>query len=332
TAYSVKQGQQPTADSEKQGRQPTADSEKESQQTSAVDVHAGPAVRKQAREYGVDLSRVRGTGRSGRILKEDVQAYVKQSLDRGDGRGASIPPVSLPDFSKIGETEIVPLSRVRRTSARNLHRSWLNVPHVTQFDEADITELEAFRKSQNEELAAAGKKVTPLAFLVKACVYTLMQYPRFNASLDKDIENLVLKKYFNIGIAVDTEDGLVVPVIKDAEKKGVIELAQESARLAEQARNKKLGLDAMQGATFTISSLGGIGGTAFTPIINSPEVAILGVSRSRIAPVYDGKEFRPRTLLPLSLSYDHRAIDGAEAARFIVYLAQVLSDIRRIVM
>ncbi|MEX0943487.1 MAG: 2-oxo acid dehydrogenase subunit E2, partial [Pseudomonadales bacterium] len=267
-----------------------------------------------------------------RILKEDVQAYVKQSLDRGDGRGASIPPVSLPDFSKFGETEIVPLSRVRRTSARNLHRSWLNVPHVTQFDEADITELEAFRKSQNEELAAAGKKVTPLAFLVKACVYTLMQYPRFNASLDKDIENLVLKKYFNIGIAVDTEDGLVVPVIKDAEKKGVIELAQESARLAEQARNKKLGLDAMQGATFTISSLGGIGGTAFTPIINSPEVAILGVSRSRIAPVYDGKEFRPRTLLPLSLSYDHRAIDGAEAARFIVYLAQVLSDIRRIVM
>jgi len=236
------------------------------------------------------------------------------------------------DFAKFGEIEQRPLSRVRRTSARNLHRSWLNVPHVTQFDEADITDLETFRKSQNEELASAGVKITPLAFLVRACVSALTKYPQFNASIDENYENLIIKKYYNIGIAVETEDGLMVPVLKDADKKGVVELARESASLAQMARDKKLPLDAMQGATFTISSLGGIGGTAFTPIVNAPEVAILGVSRSKVSPVFDGTEFRPRTILPLSLSYDHRAIDGAEAARFTNYLSQVLSDVRRMLM
>jgi len=294
-------------------------------------VHAGPAVRKQAREYGVDLDAVSGSGRQGRILKEDVQAYVKQSLSSTGGT-TGIPPVPRVDFAKFGEIELRPLSRVRRTSARNLHRSWLNVPHVTQFDEADITDLEAFRKSQNEELASVDVKITPLAFIVRACVSALAKYPQFNASIDENYENLIIKKYYNIAIAVETEDGLMVPVLKDADKKGVVELARESASLAQMARDKKLPLDAMQGATFTISSLGGIGGTAFTPIVNAPEVAILGVSRSKVAPVFDGSEFRPRTILPLSLSYDHRAIDGAEAVRFTSYLSQVLSDVRRMLM
>jgi pyruvate dehydrogenase E2 component (dihydrolipoamide acetyltransferase) len=295
-------------------------------------VYAGPAVRQQAREYGVDLTEVKGSGRKSRILKEDVQSFVRTRMQSKAGTGAGIPPIPTIDFSKFGETELAPLSRVRRASARNLHRNWLNIPHVTQFDEADITDLEAFRKLQNDELKAAGVKVTPLAFLIKASVHALTRYPRFNASLDASLENLILKQYFNIGIAVETDDGLVVPVLKNADQKGVIDLATESAELARLARDRKLPLDAMQGATFTISSLGGIGGTAFTPIINAPEVAILGVSRSKTAPVFDGNSFVPRTMLPLSLSYDHRAIDGAEAARFTRYLAEVLSDIRRLVM
>ena len=304
-------------------------------------IHAGPAVRKQAREYGVNLAQLTGTGQKGRILKEDVQAFVKGQLQSRAGVqaqadiatiGNGIPPVPLIDFAKFGEIELRPLSRVRRSSARNLHRSWLNVAHVTQFDAADITDLEVFRKGQNQELASAGDKLTPLAFLIKACVHALIKYPQFNSSIDADYQHLTLKKYYNIGIAVETPDGLVVPVVRNADKKGVVELARESATLAGQARDKKLPLDAMQGATFTISSLGGIGGTAFTPIVNAPEVAILGVSRSSMEPVWDGQAFVPRLLLPLSLSYDHRAIDGAEAARFTHYLTELLGDMRRLIL
>ena len=301
----------------------------------ADQVHAGPAVRKQAREYGVDIAQVKGSGRKGRILKEDIQAHVKSRLAAAStsaGTGSGIPGIPEVDFSRFGETEIKPFSRIRQASARNLHRSWLNVPHVTQFDEADVTELEAFRKAQNLERQAEGTRLTPLAFLVRAVVDALQAYPQFNASLAPGDEGLILKHFINIGIAVETDDGLVVPVLKDADKKGVNQLAAECAELAAQARDKKLPMDAMQGATFTISSLGGIGGTAFTPIVNSPEVAILGVSRTKIEPVYDGESFAPRTMMPLSLSYDHRAIDGAEAARFTTHLARVLSDIRRVIL
>ncbi|MGB1685018.1 MAG: 2-oxo acid dehydrogenase subunit E2, partial [Pseudomonadales bacterium] len=249
----------------------------------ADQVHAGPAVRKQAREYGVDIAQVKGSGRKGRILKEDIQAHVKSRLAAAStsaGTGSGIPGIPEVDFSRFGETEIKPFSRIRQASARNLHRSWLNVPHVTQFDEADVTELEAFRKAQNLERQAEGARLTPLAFLVRAVVDALQAYPQFNASLAPGNEGLILKHFINIGIAVETDDGLVVPVLKDADKKGVIQLAAECAELAAQARDKKLPMDAMQGATFTISSLGGIGGTAFTPIVNAPEVAILGVSRT----------------------------------------------------
>jgi pyruvate dehydrogenase E2 component (dihydrolipoamide acetyltransferase) len=306
--------------------------------TKVAKVHAGPAVRKQAREYGVNLSDVSGTGQKGRILKEDIQQFVKNQISgsrAGAGpaaQGAGIPLIPVIDFTKFGEIELRPLSRVRRSSARNLHRSWLNVPHVTQFDEADITDLEVFRKAQNIELAAAGDKLTPLAFLIKACIAALKKYPQFNSSIDADYEHLTIKKYFNIGVAVETPDGLVVPVIRGADQKGVVELARESASLARMARDKKLPLDAMQGATFSISSLGGIGGTAFTPIVNAPEVAILGVSRSAMKPVWNGHEFVPRMMLPLSLSYDHRAIDGAEAARFCSYLRDLLTDTRRLIL
>ncbi len=304
----------------------------------SVLVHAGPAVRKQAREYGVDLSKVMPSGQKSRILKEDIQNFVKQRLSQASSKSSDhvvsggIPPIPDVDFSRYGVTEMVQLSRIRKASAKNLHRSWVNVPHVTQFDEADITELEIFRKSQNIELAKSGNKITPLAFLVKACVSALIKYPQFNASIESSFDHMVHKKYYNIGVAVETPDGLVVPVIKDADKKGVIQVAKETAELAALAREKKLPMDAMQGGTFSISSLGGIGGTAFTPIVNAPEVAILGVSKSKIAPVYDGSQFQPRNILPLSLSYDHRAIDGAEAARFTAYIAQVLSDLKRLIL
>ena len=300
----------------------------------AADVYAGPAVRKQARELGVRLSEMKGSGRKGRILKEDVQAYVKQRLsgvepEGGSPAGPTIPEV---DFSRWGEVEDVALPRIRQFSARNLHRSWLNIPHVTQFDEADVTELEAFRKEENARLAADGKKLTPLAFIVRACVSALREYPRFNSSIKSDFTALTIKQYINIGIAVETDDGLMVPVIKNADQLGVVELAEICGELAAAARNKKLPMDAMQGATFTISSLGGIGGKAFTPIVNAPEVAILGVSRTSVTPQWNGEAFIPRSMLPLSLSYDHRAIDGAEAARFTRYLAEVLTDIRRLVL
>ncbi|MFB0933125.1 MAG: dihydrolipoyllysine-residue acetyltransferase [Pseudomonadales bacterium] len=305
-------------------------------QPSGKNVYAGPAVRKIARQFGVELGLVKGTGRKGRVLKEDVQAYVKKQLaspaSSGASSGAGIPPIPSIDFSKFGETELRPMSRIKQATAKNLHRSWLNVPHVTQFDEADITELEIFRKTQNAELVKSGQKLTPLAFMVAACVSALKQFPQFNASIEPDYKNLILKKYYNIGVAVETPDGLVVPVIKDADKKGIVELATETATLAQQARDKKLPIDSMQGATFTISSLGGIGGTQFTPIVYAPEVAILGVSKSKMTPVWNGDKFEPRMMLPLSLSYDHRAIDGAEAARFTDYLSAVLADLRRMLL
>jgi len=301
--------------------------------------HASPSVRKFARELGVELGKVRGSGPKGRVLHEDVQVFVKgvmaqgaaapQPATRGGGLSFTLPAWPEVDFAKFGPTEIKPLSRIQRLSGAFLHRNWVSIPHVTQFDEADITDLEAFRKSNTAVTEKQGFKLTMLAFLIKASVTALRQYPQFNSSLDAQGENLVLKKYYHIGVAVDTPDGLVVPVVKDADRKGVFDLARELAEISKLARDKKLKPGDMQGGTFSISSLGGIGGTAFTPIINAPEVAILGVSRSLMRPVWDGKEFAARLLLPLSLSYDHRVIDGAAAARFTSYLASVLSDIRR---
>jgi pyruvate dehydrogenase E2 component (dihydrolipoamide acetyltransferase) len=308
------------------------------QQDTAHLAHASPGVRRFARELGVDLSRVKGSGPKGRILKEDIQGFVKGALAGGAAPGApaaaggglampGLPAWPKVDFAKFGPIEARPLTRIQKISGPALARNWVMIPHVTQFDEADVTDLEAFRARVNEENAKAGIKVTPLAFLIKAVVAALKKFPVFNSSLDGD--NLVLKQYWHIGFAADTPNGLVVPVIKDADKKGVIEIAKETSELAAKARDGKLGPADMQGGTFSISSLGGIGGTAFTPIINAPEVAILGVSRTATKPVWNGKEFAPRQILPLSLSYDHRVIDGASAARFIVHLSNVIADPRR---
>ena len=301
--------------------------------------HASPSVRKFARELGVDLSRVAGSGPKGRILREDVQGFVKGALAKGadaspaatapQGAGLDLLPWPDIDFAKFGPVELKPLSRIRKLSGANLRRNWVMIPHVTQFDEADITDLEAFRKQNTAETEKQGFKLTMLSFLIKASVTALRQHPDFNASLDKTGTNLVVKKYFNVGVAVDTPDGLVVPVVRDADRKGVFDLARELAEISKLARDKKLKPGDMQGGTFSISSLGGIGGTAFTPIINAPEVAILGVAKSVTRPMWNGKEFAPRLMLPLALSYDHRVIDGAAAARFTAYLANVLSDIRR---
>jgi pyruvate dehydrogenase E2 component (dihydrolipoamide acetyltransferase) len=301
--------------------------------------HASPSIRKFARELGVDLAKVKGTGAKGRIVQEDVQNYVKAIVSgaatgaapaaKGGGVGLDLLPWPSLDFSKFGETELQPLSRIKKISGPNLHRNWVMIPHVTQFDEADITELEEFRKESNNALAKSGVKLTMLAFVIKASVAALKKFPTFNASLDANGENLIVKKYYNIGFAADTPNGLVVPVLKDADKKGIAQIAKEMGELSAQAREGKLKPADMQGATFTISSLGGIGGTAFTPIVNAPEVAILGLSKSDIKPVWDGKQFAPRLMLPLSLSYDHRVIDGAMGARFTVYLAEVLSDMRK---
>lgn len=294
-------------------------------------VHAGPAVRKLARELGVDLAGVTGTGPRQRILKEDVHAHVKQRLGQGASAtgGAGLPSLPDIDFSKFGEIERVELNKLRKVSATNLHRSWVTIPHVTQHDEADITELEAFRQEQNPLLKNEGVKLTMLAFLVKACAVALQKFPHFNSSLENSGEALIHKRFINIGVAVDTPNGLVVPVIRDADKKGLIEIAREMSELAQKARDRKLTPQDMQGGTFSISSLGGIGGTAFTPIVNWPEVAILGVSRSDTRPVWNGKKFKPRLMLPLSLSYDHRVIDGADAARFTTFLSHTLADMRR---
>jgi len=295
--------------------------------------HASPGVRRFARELGVPLGQVTGSGPKGRILKEDIHGFVKQAMSggvaaRGGGLGdLGLPPWPKVDFAKFGPIEVQPRTRIQKISAPGLARNWVMIPHVTQFDEADITELEAFRAHVNEENAKAGLKVSPLAFLVKAVVAALKKYPVLNSSLDG--ENLILKQYWNIGFAADTPQGLVVPVIKDADRKGILDIAKETTELAAKARDGKLGPNDIQGATFTISSLGG---TAFTPIINAPEVAILGVSRSAVKPVWNGKEFLPRTMLPLSLSYDHRVVDGALAARFITALGQVIADIRRVML
>ena len=295
--------------------------------------HASPSVRKFARELGVDLSVVKGSGPKDRILQEDVQGFVKQALSTGTpaapatGGGLNLLPWPRVDFAKFGQVETKPLSRIKKIAGANLARNWVMIPHVTQFDEADITDLEALRVQLNKENEKAGIKVTLLAFLIKACVAALKKYPEFNASLEGD--NLVLKKYFHIGFAADTPNGLVVPVIRDADRKGVLEIAQETASLAGKAREGKLSPADMQGGSMSISSLGGIGGTAFTPIINAPEVAILGVSKSLQKPVWDGKQFAPRLVVPLSLSYDHRVIDGAAAARFTAFLTTLLADMRR---
>ncbi|MCY9843753.1 pyruvate dehydrogenase complex dihydrolipoyllysine-residue acetyltransferase [Vibrio caribbeanicus] len=306
--------------------------------------HASPVVRRLAREFGVNLAKVKGTGRKSRILKEDVQAYVKEALKRlesgtaasgsGDGSALGLLPWPKVDFSKFGETEVQALSRIKKISGANLHRNWVMIPHVTQWDNADITELEAFRKEQNaiEAKKDSGMKITPLVFIMKAAAKALEAFPAFNSSLSDDGESLILKKYVNIGIAVDTPNGLVVPVFKDVNKKGIYELSEELMVVSKKARAGKLTAADMQGGCFTISSLGGIGGTAFTPIVNAPEVGILGVSKSEMKPVWNGKEFEPRLQLPLSLSYDHRVIDGAEGARFITYLNAALSDIRRLVL
>jgi len=310
---------------------------------SAGKAHASPSIRKFARELGVDLTRVAGSGQKGRITQEDVQNFVKGIMagstavaavaapvaKNGSGVGLDLLPWPSLDFSKFGTTELLPLSRIKKLSGPNLHRNWVMIPHVTQFDEADITDLEEFRKSSNEALVKSGVKLTMLAFVIKASVAALKKFKAFNASLDATGENLILKQYYNIGFAADTPNGLVVPVIKNADQKTLSQIAVEMGELSAQARDGKLKPADMQGATFTISSLGGIGGTAFTPIINAPEVAILGLSKSSMKPVWDGKQFVPRLMLPLSLSYDHRVIDGAMAAKFTAYLADVLADLRK---
>ena len=306
--------------------------------------HATPVVRRLAREFGVNLDKVKGTGRKGRIMKEDVQAYVKAAVKavesgavasgKADGAGLGLLPWPKVNFNKFGETEVQPLSRIKKISGANLHRNWVMIPHVTQWDKADITGLEAFRKERNAFLAKTKQdvKITPLVFIMKAVAKALEQFPLFNSSLSEDGESVILKKYVNIGVAVDTPNGLVVPVFKDVNKKGVLELSRELMEVSQKARQGKLTGSDMQGGCFTISSLGGIGGTHFTPIVNAPEVAILGVSKSDMEPVWNGKEFEPRLMLPLSLSYDHRVIDGADGARFITFLSQVLADLRHLAM
>ncbi|WP_087016568.1 pyruvate dehydrogenase complex dihydrolipoyllysine-residue acetyltransferase [Thaumasiovibrio subtropicus] len=333
----------PTVPAAKKEETPAAKSGNDFQENNEY-AHASPVVRRLAREFGVNLAKVKGTGRKSRILKEDVQSYVKEALKRlesgaaasgqGDGSALGLLPWPKVDFSKFGETETKPLSRIKKISGANLHRNWVMIPHVTQWDNADITELEAFRKEQNaiEAKKDSGLKITPLVFIMKAAAKALQAFPAFNSSLSEDGESLILKKYVNIGIAVDTPNGLVVPVFKDVDKKGIHELSEEILVVSKKARAGKLTAADMQGGCFTISSLGGVGGTAFTPIVNAPDVGILGVSKSEMKPVWNGKDFEPRLMLPLSLSYDHRVIDGAEGARFITYLNGMLSDIRRLVL
>lgn len=297
--------------------------------------HASPSVRAFARTLGVDLAKVSGTGVKGRIQKDDITAFVKNTLSQSTGSaatGGSIAPLPSIDFSQFGETETVPLSRIQKRSGKHLSSCWLNIPHVTQFDETDITELEAFRQSLKARAEKAGIKVTPLVFILKAAASVLAEYPRFNASLDASGENLILKKYIHIGVAVDTPNGLVVPVIRHVDQKGLFELSAELAAVSARARDGKLSPEDLSGGCFSISSLGGIGGTQFTPIVNGPEVAILGVSRAKMSPVWNGETFEPRLMLPLALSYDHRVIDGALGARFITSLSAVLRDLRELIL
>lgn len=332
------QSEKSEASSQPAQKQPQAAPAEEPSPTSGK-VHAGPAVRKLAREFGVDLALVKGSGPKGRIVKEDVQQFVKSGMQRLQSgaapvsAGAGLPVVKLPDFSQFGKVERQPMTKIHQVTADNMQRNWLNVPHVTQFDEADITDLESFRKDQKAAGEKRGVKLTPLAFLLKACAYALKTYPQFNVSLDMERKEVIQKHYIHIGVAVDTPNGLVVPVIRDADQKSLWEIAEEMADLAAKARDRKLKPAEMQGGCFTISSLGGIGGTAFTPIVNTPEVAILGVSKSQFKPVYDGKGgFVPRLMLPLSLSYDHRAVNGADAARFTALLAELLGDLRKLLL
>ena len=300
--------------------------------------HASPATRRFARELGADLRTVRGSGPKGRILKQDIQDYVKNALSStsakavNDASTSGIPPVPQVDYSRWGEIDVQPLSRIQKRSGPHLHRAWLNIPHVTHFDDADITELEAFRQSLNADTQESTASITPLAFTLKALAGAVRRFPKFNSSLADDGEHLVFRKYCNIGIAVDTADGLIVPVIRDVPVKGLIQLATEMNELSRKARSGALNPEDLQAGCITVSNLGGIGGVAFTPIINSPEVAILGVARARMTPVWDGQDFRPRLMLPLSLSYDHRVIDGAEAARFTVFIRELLEDTRRLLL
>jgi pyruvate dehydrogenase E2 component (dihydrolipoamide acetyltransferase) len=343
--------EKPSADSGKSGKSESKSESKPTEKEAApqpqgstyeppvagATVHAGPAVRKQARELGADLTRIKGSGPKNRILKDDVEAYVKRHLQQAQeggsvGTGSGIPGVKLPDFSQFGDIERESMSRIMAATATNMQRSWLNVPHVTQFEDADITDMEAFRKGQKAAGEKKGVKMTPLPFILKACAAALAELPQFNVSLDLDRKEVVRKKYIHIGIAVDTPSGLMVPVIRDVDKKGLWELAAESAELAQKARDKQLKPAEMQGACFTVTSLGGIGGTAFTPIVNTPEVAILGVSKAAMKPVWDGQAFQPRLMLPLSLSYDHRAVNGADAARFTASLGRMLGDIRTLLL
>ena len=323
-----------------------ANASNESFENNSAYAHASPVVRRLAREFGINLANVKGSGRKGRVVKEDVQNYVKNlvkqvesgqlSASKGNADGGELGLIPWPkvDFAKFGEIEEKKLSRIQKLSGKNLHRNWVQIPHVTQFDEADITSLEVFRKEQNAlaEKKKLGVKITPLVFVMKAAAKALAEFPTFNSSLSNDGESLILKKYINIGVAVDTPNGLVVPVFKDVDKKGIIELSRELMEVSVKARDGKLTSSDMQGGCFTISSLGGIGGTAFTPIVNAPEVAILGVSKSEMKPKWNGKEFEPKLMVPLSMSYDHRVIDGALAARFTVTLASYMSDIRQLVM
>lgn len=321
--------------SEKTGPPEPRALDEEIEEEAFLEAHASPSVRRFARELGANLSRVEGSGRKGRITREDVEAYVKKKLqgpERPAAGAFALPEMPEVDFSRFGEIERVELPRIRKIGARNLHRSWLHVPHVTQHDEADVTELEEFRKSHGAEAEQRGFKLTPIAFLMKASVAALEKYPDFNASLDPDGEHLIRKRYYHLGIAVDTPDGLTVPVIRDVDRKGLFQCAEELVEVAGRARDGKLKKDDIEGATFTISSLGGIGGTVFTPIVNAPEVAILGASRMEWKPVWRDGKFVPRRILPLSLSYDHRVIDGAAAARFTTYLARVLSDLRMLLL
>ncbi len=311
----------------------TQEAQSSSSANSSSSIHAGPAVRKVAREFGVDLAQVKGSGPRGRILKEDVQAFVKQRVNApAAAPAAAVVKGSDEDFSRHGDISETSLSKIKQVTAKNMVQSWTTIPQVTQFDEADITDLEAYRKGEMSSQLEDGVKVSPLAFILKACAVALQKFPQFNSSLGPNGDTLILKQYYNIAVAVDTPDGLMVPVIKQAQSKGLIDFAKESSKLAKQAREKKLPMDAMMGASFTISSLGGIGGTAFTPIVNAPQVAILGVSKAAMKPVWNGSSFEPRLMLPLSVSYDHRVIDGAQAAQFTRYLCQLLSDIRHLLL
>ncbi|MAT84260.1 MAG: dihydrolipoyllysine-residue acetyltransferase [Gammaproteobacteria bacterium] len=328
---------EPPRDQKQPPKQPepqAQDEAAESPPSSGTEVYAGPAVRRLARELGVDLKQVSGSGNRGRIVKDDVKTHVKKRMAGGAAAagGAGLPTMPEVDFSKFGEVEEQPLSRIRARGAANLHRAWVNVPHVTQHDEVDVTDLEQFRGSLKAEGERRGVKLTPVAFIIKACCHVLKEFPTFNASLDPGATKFILKRYYHIGMAVDTPDGLVVPVIRDADRKGVWEISEEVAALAEKARDKKLGPNDMQGGSFSVSSLGAIGGTGFTPLINAPEVAILGVGRLTTRPVWKDEAFVPRKMLPLSLSYDHRAINGAEAGRFVARLGELLSDIRRMAL